>query len=80
MLQTTDIIDIFKSPTNKKREVQWNPLMFPVGSSHSLDKSLMIWPIAAYCFFFFFTLTFMLNPGTGKLFQVTTLKKGTRGR
>ena len=54
MLQTTDIIDIFKSPTNKKREVQWNPLMFPVGSSHSLDKSLMIWPIAAYCFFFFF--------------------------
>ena len=71
MLQTTDIIDIFKSPTNKKREVQWNPLMFPVGSSHSLDKSLMIWPIA---------LTFMLNPGTGKLFQVVTLKKGTRGR
>ena len=56
MLQTTDIIDIFKSPTNKKREVQWNPLMFPVGSSHSLDKSLMIWPIAAYCFFFFFLL------------------------
>ena len=79
MLQTTDIIDIFKSPTNKKREVQWNPLMFPVGSSHSLDKSYF-----NFNFYvkqkFFFTLTFMLNPGTGKLFQVATLKKGTRGR
>ena len=63
MLQTT-----FKSPTNKKRGVQWNPLMFPVESSHLLDNPLMIWPVAAY-FFFFFTLTFMLNPGTGKLFS-----------
>ena len=41
--------------------------MFPVESSHLLDNPLMIWPIAAY--FFCLTLTFMLNPGTGKLFS-----------
>ena len=41
--------------------------MFPVESSHLLDNPLMIWPIAAY--YFFFTLIFTLNPGTGKLFS-----------
>ena len=71
-----NVIDIFKSPTNKKWGVQWNPLMFPVESSHLLDNPLMIWPITAYLLIFLYFYFYVEPWDRGTFFKWPLSRKG----